>query len=161
MSSTNSICLVYQKGAEEAAKFYTSIFKNSKILMTNYCGENEPSGPPGSVRTVLFELNDQLYFAVNGGPHPGFTFTDGVSLVVCCDTQEEIDYYWEKLSSEGGKEVVCGWVVDKFGLRWQIHPKILFEMMCDPDQRKTQNLQQAVLKMKKIDIKKLQEAFSR
>lgn len=149
-------CLCYDSQAEEAVNFYLSIFKNAKILSITRCGENEPSGPAGSVRTISFRLFDQEYLAVNGGSY--FKFNDGISLMVNCESQAEIDELWERLSA-GGEQVVCGWLKDKFGVPWQIVPTVLSKMMADPDQTKSQRVMQALLKMKKLDIKALQQAY--
>lgn len=154
-----STCIIYNnQAAEEAVDFYLSVFKVSKKLATNYCGENEPSGPPGQVRSIAFQLHGLNYLAVNGGPH--FTFTDGVSLMVHCDSQDEIDEYWEKLSAGGGEQIQCGWLRDKFGLRWQIVPRVLTDMMNDPDSKKSDRVMQAILKMKKLDIATLKRAYN-
>lgn len=149
-------CLCFDDSAEEAANFYVSVFENSRILGVTRCGENEPSGPPGSVRTVSFKLSGQDFLAVNGGPH--FEFNDGVSLMVNCETQDEIDELWEKLS-EGGEKVECGWLIDRFGMRWQVVPAILADMIGGPDAAGSQRVMQAVLKMKKLDIKALKRAY--
>ncbi len=149
-------CIVFNDQAEEAVNFYCSIFKVAKIISKTYCSEGEISGPPGSVRSILFQLHGQNYLAVNGGPH--FRFTDGVSLMVNCDTQEEIDKFWELLS-DGGEKVECGWLKDKFGMRWQVVPRVLNEMMSDPDTRKSDNVMHAIMKMKKIDLAALKGAY--
>ena len=150
--------LWFDNQAEEAAKFYTSIFKNSKIgKIARYdeAGEKASGRPKGSVMTVEFQLEGQEFVALNGGPH--FKFTEAISFVVNCETQEEVDYYWEKLSA-GGKEVQCGWLKDKYGLSWQIVPTVLGELLSDKDAAKSQRVMQAMLKMVKLDIKKLKEA---
>src|SRR6266567_7719033 len=150
--------LWFDTQAEEAVKFYVSIFKNSRIVDVARYGEAgaEVSGrPKGSVMTVKFQLEGQEFVALNGGPH--FQFTEAVSFVVSCQTQEEVDYYWEKLSEEG-KEVQCGWLKDKYGLSWQIVPTILGELLSDKDAAKSQRVMQAMLKMVKLDIKKLKQA---
>ena len=148
--------------AEQAAKFYTSIFKNSTVGRILRYGEevakvSESGRPVGSVLTIEFELDGQKFVALNGGPH--FKFTEAISFVVNCQTQEEVDYYWEKLS-EGGKEVQCGWLKDKYGLSWQIVPTVLGELLSDEDAAKSQRVMQAMLKMVKLDIKKLQDAYA-
>ncbi len=151
-------CLWFDDQAEEAAKFYTSIFKNSnigKIARYDKAGEKAAGRPAGSVMTIEFQLEGQEFVALNGGPH--FKFTEAISFVVNCQTQEEIAYYWEKLS-EGGKEVQCGWLKDKFGLSWQIVPTVLGELLSDKDAAKSQRVMQAMLKMVKLDIEKLKEA---
>ena len=150
--------LWFDDNAEEAVKFYTSIFKNSKIgKIARYdeAGEKASGRPKGSVMTVEFELEGQEFIALNGGPI--FKFTEAISFVVNCETQEEVDYYWEKLSA-GGKEVQCGWLKDKHGLSWQIVPTVLGELLSDKDAAKSQRVMQAMLKMVKLDIKKLKQA---
>src|SRR5437773_4058457 len=150
--------LWFDNQAEEAVKFYTSIFKNSKTLDVTHYGDEGPkvSGrPKGSVMTIKFQLDGQEFIALNGGPH--FKFTEAISLVVNCQTQQELDEFWQKLSA-GGQEVQCGWLKDKFGLSWQIVPTILTELLQDKDPAKTQRVMNAVLQMKKLDIKRLQDA---
>ena len=150
--------LWFDDNAEEAVKFYTSIFKNSKIgKIARYdeAGEKAAGRPKGSVMTVEFELEGQEFIALNGGPI--FKFTEAISFVVNCETQEEVDYYWEKLS-QGGKEVQCGWLKDKHGLSWQIVPTVLGELLSDKDAAKSQRVMQAMLKMVKLDVKKLKQA---
>jgi len=145
--------------AEEAAKFYTSVFKNSKIKnSTKYDEEASKAAgrPKGSVMTVEFELDGQAFVALNGGPH--FKFTEAVSFVIDCKSQEEVDYYWEKLT-DGGEEVQCGWLKDKFGLSWQVVPSVLNEMLTDKDPEKSKRAMKAMLQMKKIDIAGLRKAF--
>jgi predicted 3-demethylubiquinone-9 3-methyltransferase (glyoxalase superfamily) len=141
--------------AEEAARFYTSIFKGSKIETVVRYGEAGP-GPKDSVMTVAFELEGQKFTALNGGPH--FKFTEAISFVVNCETQEEVDELWEKLS-EGGEQVQCGWLKDKYGLSWQIVPTVLVELLQDKDAARSQRVMQAMLQMKKIDIARLEEAY--
>ncbi|HUC55239.1 MAG TPA: VOC family protein [Candidatus Cybelea sp.] len=148
--------LWFDKQAEEAAKFYVSIFKNSKILSASRFGEAGP-GPKGSAMTVTFELDGQRFIALNGGPH--FKFTEAISFLVDCKTQEEVDEFWERLL-EGGQESQCGWLKDKYGLSWQIIPTILGELLSDPDPEKSQRVMKAMLKMKKMDIKSLEEAYN-
>ncbi len=150
--------LWFDDQAEDAAKFYTSIFKNSKIgKIARYdkAGEKAAGRPAGSVMTIEFQLEGQEFVALNGGPH--FKFTEAISFVVNCQTQEEIAYYWEKLS-EGGKEVQCGWLKDKFGLSWQIVPTVLGELLSDKDALKSQRVMEAMLQMVKLDIAKLKAA---
>ena len=145
--------------AEEAAVFYTSIFKNSKIRTIVRYGDSgaEVTGrPKGTVMTVAFQLDGQEFVALNGGPQ--YKFTEAVSFVVNCQTQEEVDEYWKKLS-DGGREVQCGWLKDKYGLSWQIVPTILSEMLNDPDPKKADRVMKAMLQMKKIDIKGLKQAY--
>jgi predicted 3-demethylubiquinone-9 3-methyltransferase (glyoxalase superfamily) len=149
--------LWFDQQAEEAAEFYTSIFPNSKIIKMVRYGEAGP-GPAGSVMTVEFQLAGQTFVALNGGPH--FTFTEAVSFVVNCQTQEEVDDYWEKLSA-GGSESQCGWVKDKFGLSWQIVPTVLPELLSNPDPARTQRVMAALFEMKKLDIRALKQAHER
>ena len=151
--------LWFDDKAEEAASFYTSIFKNSKIVSLARFGDAgaEVSGRrKGTVMTVAFQLEGQEFVALNGGPQ--FKFTEAISFVVNCQTQEEVDKYWEKLS-DGGQEVQCGWLKDKYGLSWQIVPTILGEMLSDPDPKKAERVMKAMLQMKKIDIKGLKQAY--
>ncbi len=148
--------LWFNNQAEEAVKFYTSIFKNSKAGDVARYPEGTP-GPAGTVMTVNFELDGQEFVALNGGPQ--FPFTEAVSFVVNCQTQEEIDYYWQKLSA-GGKEVQCGWLKNKFGVSWQIVPTILGELVNGKDAAKAKRVMHALLKMVKLDLRKLQEAAS-
>jgi predicted 3-demethylubiquinone-9 3-methyltransferase (glyoxalase superfamily) len=152
--------LWFNDNAEEAVKFYTSIFKKSKIgKIARYdeAGEKAAGRPAGSVMTIEFEIEGQDFIALNGGPH--FKFNEAVSFVVSCKTQTEVDYYWNKLSA-GGKEVQCGWLTDKFGLSWQIVPTILGELMSDKDPVKSQRVMEAMLKMVKLDINKLKAAYA-
>lgn len=151
-----SACLWFDGQAEAAAKFYTSIFKHSKIGTVTRYGEVGP-GPKGTVMTVTFELDGQEFMALNGGPE--FTFNEAVSFIVHCDTQEEIDEYWEKLSV-GGRTVQCGWLKDQFGVSWQIVPAVLRELMRDGDPDKTNRVMKAILGMVKLDIKRLRQAYA-
>jgi predicted 3-demethylubiquinone-9 3-methyltransferase (glyoxalase superfamily) len=146
--------LWFDNNAEEAANFYVSVFKNSKILNTTRYGDVGP-GPKGTVMTIDFELDGQRFACLNGGPQ--FKFTEAISLVVHCKTQEEVDYFWEKLS-EGGEKVECGWLKDKFGLFWQVTPDILLELLQDSDTQKSQRVMKAMMQMKKIDIEGLKRA---
>src|SRR5207244_2810662 len=148
---TPFLCFDHQ--AEEAAGFYVSIFPNSKLVKVLRYGEAGP-GPPGSAMTVQFQLEGQTFVALNGGPH--FKFTEAISFVVNCQTQEEVDAYWNQLSAGGG-EVECGWLKDKFGLSWQIVPTVLPELLSGPDPIKSQRVMKALLKMKKLDIRALQQ----
>ena len=150
-------CLGFNDRAEEAVNFYTSTVRNSRILTMSRNGDGGP-GPKGSLLAATFLLDGQEFMALNGGPP--FKFAIGMSIVIRCDTQEEIDSLWEKLS-EGGEQVQCGWLTDKFGVSWQIVPSILGKLMSDPDPRKSQNVMKALLPMKKLDIAKLQEAHDR
>jgi predicted 3-demethylubiquinone-9 3-methyltransferase (glyoxalase superfamily) len=147
--------LRFDSNAEEAANFYTSIFKNSKILNIARYGDAGP-GPKGSAMTVTFQLEGQQFIALNGGSL--YTFSPAISFFVNCETQAEVDELWNKLSA-GGKEVQCGWLQDKFGLSWQVIPKQLMELMSDKDQAKSQRVFKAMLQMKKIDIEGLQRAY--
>lgn len=147
--------LWFDHQAEEAARFYTSIFKNSKMGAVTRYGENMP-GKAGSVLTVTFEIEGVEYTALNGGP--GHTFTDAISFVVHCESQAEVDDCWGKLTANGGREVACGWLKDKYGLSWQIIPALLLELITDPDKAKAQRVTQAMLKMVKIDIPTLEAA---
>lgn len=147
--------LTFNNQAEEAAKFYTSIFKNSKILNLNRYGEGAPM-PAGTVMSATFVLDGQEFYALNGGP--AFTFSEGISLYVNCETQQEVDDYWDKLLAGSNDTGQCGWLKDKFGVSWQIIPKQLGELMGDPNPQKAHSVMQAMLKMKKIDIAELQRA---
>ena len=149
--------LWFDDKAEQAAKFYTSIFKNSKIKGVSRYGEAGP-GPKGSVMVVHFELDGQEFMALNGGPQ--FQFTEAVSFVVNCKTQEEVDHYWSKLT-KGGQEVQCGWLKDKFGLSWQVVPKILSELMRDKDPKVRERVMKQMLQMVKLDIEPLKQAARR
>jgi len=152
-------CLWFDDQAEEAVKFYASIFKNSKIKSITRYSEDaaKVSGrPKGSVLTVAFKLAGQEFLALNGGPI--FKFTEAVSFIVNCKTQAEVDRLWEKLS-EGGEKGQCGWLKDKYGLSWQIVPTILSKMLQDKDARKSERVMSALLQMKKLDIKRLEQAF--
>jgi predicted 3-demethylubiquinone-9 3-methyltransferase (glyoxalase superfamily) len=140
--------------AEEAMNFYVSIFKNSKVGSVSRCGEGGP-GPKGSVMSATFELLGQEFIALNGGPM--FTFSPAISFFVKCESQEEVDELWEKLS-EGGEKQRCGWLKDKYGLSWQIIPSILGKLLQDKDAQKSSRAMQAMLQMDKIDIKRLQQA---
>lgn len=146
--------LWFDQQAEDAAKFYVSIFPNSKIVKVVRCGKAGP-GPAGSVLTVAFELDGQPFVALNGGPH--FKFSEAISFVVNCQTQDELDAYCEKLS--GGGPMQCGWLKDKFGLSWQIVPTILPELLSAPDAEKSQRVMEALMSMKKLDIGALKAAY--
>ena len=153
-------CLWFDDQAQEAAEFYTAIFRNSKIVKIARYGEagREVHGkPPGSVLTVAFELEGQAFTALNGGPI--FKFNEATSFQVNCETQEEVDYYWNKLSAGGDdKAQQCGWLKDKYGLSWQVVPRALVELISDPDPHKSGRVMEALLKMKKIDIDQLKRA---
>lgn len=150
-------CLWFDTNAWDAVTFYTTIFRNSRKGKISYYGENMPM-PQGSVLTVEFVIEGQEFLALNAGPN--FKFTEAVSFMINCDTQAEIDYYWEKLSADGGQESECGWLKDKFGLSWQVVPSIMGDMVADNDAEKVSNLMQAMMTMKKLDIKALEEAYS-
>jgi predicted 3-demethylubiquinone-9 3-methyltransferase (glyoxalase superfamily) len=152
--------LWFDDQAEEAARFYTSIFKNSKIEGVTWYGEEaaEASGrPKGTIMTVTFLIAGQEFVALNGGPH--FKFNEAISFVVNCESQAEIDYYWDKLSEDGDiKAQQCGWLKDRYGVSWQIVPTIMAEFLTDPDPDKSRRVMQAILQMKKIDIEALKGA---
>jgi predicted 3-demethylubiquinone-9 3-methyltransferase (glyoxalase superfamily) len=156
---TISPFLWFDDNAEEAAKFYISVFKNSKIhKITRY-----PERPakqigrePGSVMTIEFTLDGEDFVALNGGPQ--FKFTEAVSFSVTCETQAEIDYYWEKLTADGGEPGVCSWLKDKYGLSWQVQPRLLIELLGDSDNAKAERVMNAMMKMTKIDIAELKKA---
>jgi len=145
--------LWFDTRAEEAANFYCSIFPNSRVGKVVSYPESAP-GPPGSVMIVTFSLSGQEFTALNGGPN--FKFTEAISLVINCETQKEIDHYWEKLTADGGQESQCGWLKDKFGLSWQVVPNILGELMSTPE--KTNRVMAEVMKMKKLDIQTMKDA---
>jgi predicted 3-demethylubiquinone-9 3-methyltransferase (glyoxalase superfamily) len=147
--------LWFDANAEEAANFYVSVFKRSKVLSVSRYGDAGP-GPKGGAMTVNFQLEGQEFVALNGGPH--FKFTEAISLLVDCDSQKEVDELWSKLTADGGAESQCGWLKDRFGLSWQIIPKALFELMGDPDPTKSERVVKAMLKMTKIDVAALERA---
>ncbi|HEY7551852.1 MAG TPA: VOC family protein [Hyphomicrobiaceae bacterium] len=152
-------CLWFDSEAAEAANFYVAIFKNSRIGSVNRYGKegrDVHGKPAGSVMSVEFEIEGQKFVGLNGGPQ--FKFTEAVSFQIHCETQAEIDHYWNRLT-QGGKEVACGWLKDKFGLSWQVVPTQLFEMLSDKDAAKTERVTKAFLKMKKFDIAALRRAF--
>jgi predicted 3-demethylubiquinone-9 3-methyltransferase (glyoxalase superfamily) len=155
--------LWFDNQAEEAVKFYTSIFKNSKVGNILRYGEeaarvSQSGRPVGSVLTIEFEIEGQKFTALNGGP--AFRFNESISFVVNCDTQKEVDYFWEKLTADGGQESQCGWLKDKFGVSWQVVPTVLIEMLGDKDGEKFERVMKAMLQMQKIDIKTLEEAYA-
>ena len=150
-----STFLTYDGSAEEAVELYTSVFENSRIVSTSHYGDAGP-GEPGSVMTIVFELEGREFVALNASGDQ-FAFTPGISLMVTCETQEEVDGYWEKLS-EGGEKVACGWLTDKFGVSWQIVPRRLSELLSDPDREKANRVMNAMLDMQKIEIAGLEEA---
>jgi predicted 3-demethylubiquinone-9 3-methyltransferase (glyoxalase superfamily) len=155
-------CLWFDSNAEEAAKLYTSIFKNSRITTVSHYGESgsQASGQPkGSVMTVMFELQGQEFMALNGGPM--FKFSEAVSLMVMCEDQKEIDYYWNALAgpASGGQESMCGWLKDKYGFSWQIVPTAMNDMMAKGDAEQLDRVMKAVIGMKKLEIAAMQRAF--
>ncbi len=154
-------CLWFDDQAEEAAKFYTAIFKDSRILDTSRYGEagqDVHGKPPGTVLTVAFELDGQAFTALNGGPM--FKFTEAISFQINCETQEDVDYYWERLSEGGDRSAQqCGWLKDKYGVSWQVVPTVLIRMLADPDLAKSQRVMTAMLQMNKIRIDELDRAY--
>lgn len=148
--------LWFENQAEEAMNFYLSVFKNSRQLGIMRWGDTGP-GVKGSVLTASFEIEGQAFTALNGGPE--FKFTEAVSFVVNCDSQEEVDYFWDKLREGGGQESQCGWLKDKFGLSWQVTPVALPKMLSDEDVEKSNRVMQAMLKMRKLDLPTLQKAY--
>ncbi len=149
--------LWFDGNAEEAMNFYVSVFKNSKVVRVSRYGEAGP-GPKGTVMSATFQLDGEEFFALNGGPQ--YTFTPAISFFVNCETQQEVDELWEKLSA-GGRKNRCGWLTDKYGLSWQIIPSILGRLLQDKDVEKANSVMKAMLQMEKIDIKRLQQAYDR
>jgi predicted 3-demethylubiquinone-9 3-methyltransferase (glyoxalase superfamily) len=154
--------LWFDGNAEEAAKFYTSIFKNSKVgRILRYDEEvakvSQSGQPAGSVLTIEFEIEGQKFVALNGGPQ--FKFNESISFVVNCETQKEVDYFWEKLTADGGEESQCGWLRDKFGVSWQVTPTVLIDMLHDKDAKKSERVMKAMLQMQKIEIEDLKQAY--
>jgi predicted 3-demethylubiquinone-9 3-methyltransferase (glyoxalase superfamily) len=147
--------LWFNDQAEAAMNFYTAVFKNSKVIGVNHYGEGAPL-PKGTVMTASFTIEDQQFVALNGGPY--YTITPAISFVVNCNSQEEIDYYWEKLS-ESGKEIQCGWLTDKFGVSWQIVPAQIGKLMSSGSPERSQRVMNALMKMIKIDLNELQRAY--
>ena len=153
-------CLWYDKNAEDAANFYITVFKNSKITRVVHfgnVGQEEHGGKPGSVLAVDFELDGQKFSGLNGGPN--FKFSEAISFQVPCETQEEIDYYWSTLT-KGGSESECGWLKDRFGMSWQVFPRRLLDMIADSDRAKADRAMAAMMKMKKIDLATIERAFT-
>lgn len=148
--------LWFDRNAEEAVRFYLSIFKNSRLLGQSYWGEGGHV-PKGTLLTATLELEGQQFIALNGGPQ--FHFTEAISLLVNCDTQAEVDELWDKLCSGGGAPSQCGWLKDRFGLSWQIVPRVLFDMLHDRDQERVQRVVAAMLPMQKLDIRRLRAAY--
>jgi predicted 3-demethylubiquinone-9 3-methyltransferase (glyoxalase superfamily) len=157
MADTQKIttCLWFDSQAEQAAEFYSSVFKNSKVKDVVRYGDAGP-GPKGEVMLVTFELDGREFMGLNGGPI--FKFTEAISLIVHCEDQAEIDYFWEQLTADGGKESQCGWLKDKFGLSWQIVPKIIGELMTG-DPERANRVMKAVMPMKKLDLQKMKDAY--
>lgn len=155
-------CLWFDNQAEEAARFYTGIFKNSRIVeVTRYggAGREVHGKPAGTVMAVAFELDGQPFTALNGGPQ--FKFNEAISFQVGCKTQEEVDYYWEELSAGGDEKAQqCGWLKDRYGVSWQVFPTALLEMLGDPDTQKSERTMEAMLRMKKINLAELQRAYA-
>ena len=149
--------LWYATQAEEAARFYASLFPNSRVDRVTPMLSESPSGPPGSVKVVDFTLFGQPFQAMTAGPH--HEFNDAISIVVLCDDQAEIDRYWNALIEGGGQEQACGWLIDKFGLRWQIVPRVLDEMMADTDANRSKRVTDAMLQMIKLDVATLERAY--
>ena len=152
--------LWFDDQAEDAVKFYTTVFENSKVGRILRYGEEAAkasSRSTGSVLTIEFEIEGQKFVALNGGPQ--FRFNESVSFVVNCETQKEVDYFWEKLTADGGEESQCGWLKDKFGLSWQVTPTVLIDMLHDKDSEKAERVMKAMLQMQKIDIEKLKAAY--
>ena len=147
--------LWFNTEAEQAVELYTSTFKNSKVNIVTRYGKNQP-GPEGSVMTISFELDGQKFLALNGGPN--FTFTEAISFVVDCESQEEIDHFWNKLS-DGGQIQMCGWLKDKYGLSWQIVPKNFGELVTSKDPERTQRVMKTMMGMKKLEMAELQKAY--
>ncbi|HEU5064786.1 MAG TPA: VOC family protein [Gaiellaceae bacterium] len=148
-------CLWFDTEGEEAAQFYTSVFPNSRIVEITRYGSAGPR-PEGSVMTVQFELDGQQFVALNGGPD--FKFNEAISLEVSCESQDEVDSFWSALTADGGEEGPCGWLKDKYGVSWQIVPNVLYELIKDPDQERSQRAMAAMLQMKKIEIDELEKA---
>jgi predicted 3-demethylubiquinone-9 3-methyltransferase (glyoxalase superfamily) len=152
--------LWFDSQAEEAAKFYVSVFKNSKLGKISHYGKSGQDvhhRPPGSVMVAEFEIEGQKFRALNGGPN--FKFTEAVSFMINCETQAEVDYYWSKLSAEGGEEGPCGWLKDKYGLSWQVVPSVIPKMLSDADDTKSDRVLSAVMTMKKLDVVALERAY--
>ena len=151
--------LWFQKDCQNAVNFYVSTFEDAEILSTTYAQEGVPGIKAGDVMTIEFSLFGQRFIALNGGPQEGFDFTGAISFVVNCDTQEEIDHYWDTLS-EGGYPGACGWLTDRFGVTWQVVPRVLDEMLSDRDAERVNRVMQTMLKMNKIEIKPLEDAYN-
>jgi len=152
-----STCLWFDGNAEEAARFYTAIFPNSRIDRIDVSPADTPSGPEGSVLTVSFNLDGRSFIALNGGPE--FTFTEAISLSIDCADQAEVDRYWDALLADGGEPSVCGWLKDRFGLSWQVVPRQMTEMFNSTDRAAARRAMQAMLEMAKIDVAELERAY--
>jgi predicted 3-demethylubiquinone-9 3-methyltransferase (glyoxalase superfamily) len=150
--------LWFQEDCEEAVNFYVSTFEDAEIVRTTRARDGVPGIEPGEVMTIEFSLFDQHFVALNGGPQEGFDFTSAISFVVNCDTQEEVDHYWDTLS-EGGHQDACGWLTDRFGVTWQVVPRVLNEMLVDEDPAKVDRVMRVMLKMSKLEIEPLQNAY--
>ncbi len=154
-------CLWFDGNAEEAAKFYVSVFKSGKLgRISHYPNEGQDVHlqPEGRVLVVEFELDGQQFLGLNGGPQ--FKFTEAVSFIIACDTQQEIDYYWEKLTADGGQPSQCGWLKDKYGLSWQVAPSKIGDWLTDPDKKKSARVFAAIMPMGKIDLATLEKAYN-
>ena len=149
--------LWYAKEAEEAARLYASIFPDSRVDRVTTMQSDSPSGPPGSVKVVDFTLFGQRFQAMTAGPH--HDFNDAISLVVECDDQKELDRYWNALLEGGGRPQACGWLIDRYGVRWQIVPRVLVDMMADPDPARSKKVSDAMLKMVKLDVAAIEKAY--
>jgi predicted 3-demethylubiquinone-9 3-methyltransferase (glyoxalase superfamily) len=150
--------LWFQKDCEEAVNFYVSTFEDAEIVHTTRAQEGVPGIPAGDVMTIEFSLFGQHFVALNGGPQEGFDFTSAISFVVNCDSQEEVDRYWDTLS-EGGHQDACGWLTDRFGVTWQVVPRVLNEMLADEDPAKVDRVMRVMLKMSKLEIEPLEDAY--
>jgi len=151
--------LWFRNEAEEAAGFYVSVFRNARLgKVTRASAGGEPHTTEGQVLTASFEIEGHQFFGLNGGEHPGAARSDSVSFQILCDDQNEVDEYWNRLSADGGQEVQCGWVKDRYGFSWQIVPKVLPELMADPDRAKAARVTAAMMKMIKLDIAGLEAA---
>jgi predicted 3-demethylubiquinone-9 3-methyltransferase (glyoxalase superfamily) len=150
-------CLWFNTNAWDAVTFYTTVFNNAEKGNISYYGPDMPM-PQGSVLTIEFQIEGQEFLALNAGPD--FKFTEAVSFMINCETQDEIDYYWNKLTEDGGEESQCGWLKDKFGLSWQVVPRIMGEMIANSDGKKVNRVMQKMMTMKKLDIRALEEAYS-
>jgi predicted 3-demethylubiquinone-9 3-methyltransferase (glyoxalase superfamily) len=153
-----SPCLWFDGNAEEAARLYTSLIPNSRIVSIDKAAGDTPSGPKDSVITVQFTLGGRSYIGLNGGPD--FKFTEAISLSIDCDDQAEVDRYWDALIADGGEPSVCGWLKDRFGLSWQVVPRRLIEMYASPDRAAAERAMQAMLQMRKLDVAELERAFA-